>query len=72
MKDKTLTQMFIDSEQEGREIFIETGFTPNEIKAQRDELLAALIEVRDNAIDDSPAMWGRVDDAIEKALGEKQ
>lgn len=33
------------------------------------ELLAALIDVRDNAASDSPEMWGRVDAAIAKAEG---
>jgi hypothetical protein len=33
------------------------------------DLLAALKDVRDNAKDDSPAMWMRVDAAIAKAEG---
>ena len=35
------------------------------------DLLAALIDVRDNARDDSPEMWARVDAAIAKATGEQ-
>ena len=34
------------------------------------DLLAALIDVRDNVLNDSPEMWERVDAAIAKATGQ--
>lgn len=37
-----------------------------DLQAQRDELLAALIDVRDNVKEDSPEMWMRVDEIIAK------
>ena len=36
------------------------------------DLLAALIDVRNNVMDDCPDMWQRVDDAIDKATGKEQ
>lgn len=41
------------------------------LTAQRDELLAALKDVRDNVRSDSPEMWGRVDALIAKAEGQQ-
>jgi hypothetical protein len=41
------------------------------LRAERNDLLAALKDVWDNARDDDPAMWGRVMDAIARAEREK-
>ena len=40
-----------------------------ELAKAKAELLAALIELRDGVKDDSPDMWGRVEDAIIRAGG---
>ena len=38
-------------------------------RTKKSELLAALVDVRDNVKEDSPDMWRRVDEAIAKAEG---
>ena len=50
----------------------DSGYEPNaRLIASAPDLLSSLIEVRDNARDDSPEMCTRIDSAIAKATGEE-